>query len=382
MPNPTRIFAATLASAMLFALPAGPASAATYVYVSNGEDGDIGSYRLNPDGSLTPLARVSAGPRVGPLSVSPDKRFLVAATRAKPYTALTYAIHPGTGALELIGSAALADSLPYISHDRSGRFLLGASYGGNLVSVNLIVSDGRVADPVQVIPTARNAHAIIVDRTNHHVFVPHLGTDQVFQFTFDAEQGQLLANTPPLVQLQEHSGPRHLVVSSDNRFVYVLNELTGTVTTLALDAHTGLLSEVATVSALPSDTTLRPGAARVATGAAGSVQRDRSHDIWASDIHLTPNGDYLYTAERTGSSISILKVDSATGRLTYVDSVPTEKQPRGFAIDPAGRTMVVSGELSDMIASYAIHPTQGTLTLIGRYATGKGSNWVEMVSFE
>src|SRR6185295_8913349 len=126
----------------------------------------------------------------------------------------------------------------------TGRFLLGASYGANLVSVNPF-NEGRVGEPMQVIPTARNAHAIITDNTNRFVFVPHLGTDQVFQFLFDAKTGRLAANTPPVVQLKQGSGPRHLVVSSDNRFVYLLNELTATVTTLSLDAKTGLLSEVA-----------------------------------------------------------------------------------------------------------------------------------------
>ena len=97
-------------------------------------------------------------------------------------------------------------------------------------------SDGRVGEPLQVVPTARNAHAIVIDRSNRFVFVPHLGTDQVFQFVFDEQTGKLTANTPPVLQLKPNTGPRHLVVSQDNQFAYLLNELTGNVTTLALDA--------------------------------------------------------------------------------------------------------------------------------------------------
>ena len=89
-----------------------------------------------------------------------------------------------------------------------------------------------------MIPTARNAHSIITDNTNRFVFVPHLGTDQIFQFRFDVKTGRLTANTPPVLQLKAGTGPRHLVMSPDNRFVYLLNELTATVTTLALDAKT------------------------------------------------------------------------------------------------------------------------------------------------
>jgi 6-phosphogluconolactonase len=239
--------------------------------------------------------------------------------------------------------------------------------------VNPVGADGRVGEPLQVIPTARNAHSIIIDKTNKYVFVPHLGTDQVFQFVFDEKTGRLTSNTPPLVQLKAGSGPRHLVVSADNRFIYVLNELTATVTTFALDAKTGLLTEVSSTSSLAADSKLQPGAPRPSPG------RNVDNDIWASDLHLTPDGRFLFAAERTGSTINALRVDG--GKLTYVGSTPTEKQPRGFRIDPTGRYMVVSGEQSSTLSSYAIDASGG-LKLIGKYPTGKGSNWVEIVSFD
>src|SRR5262245_38727911 len=198
-----------------------PALAATFVYVSNAEDGEIGTYTLQPDGSLKGGQRVKAEKIVMLMAVSPDKRFLIAAVRSKPYQAYSYGIDPRSGALKLIGTGPLAESFPYISLDRSGRFLLGASYGANLVSVNSVGTDGRVGDPLQVIPTARNAHSIRTDNTNRFVFAPHLGTDQVFQFLFDEKSGRLTANTPPVLQLKQGTGPRHLIVSSDNRFAYV-----------------------------------------------------------------------------------------------------------------------------------------------------------------
>ncbi|HWM43698.1 MAG TPA: beta-propeller fold lactonase family protein, partial [Burkholderiales bacterium] len=323
-----------------------PAAAATFVYVSNAEDGDIGLYTLRVDGSLQPGQRFKAGPMVMPMSVSPDKRFLVAAVRAKPFSAYTYSIDRGTGALKQVGSGPLAESFPYLSFDRSGRYLLSASYGAHLVSVNPVNPDGTAGAPLQVIPTARNAHAIITDKTNRFAFVPHLGTDQVFQFQFDEKSGRLTANTPPVLQLKAGSGPRHLITSPDNRFVYLLNELTATVTTLAHE--NGLLKEVSSASALPPESKLGPGMPRPQQG------RDVSNDIWASDLHLTPNGRFLYAAERTGSTINGFTVDGASGKLTYVGSTPTEKQPRGFRIDPTGRFIVVAGEKSDTLSSYAI----------------------------
>ncbi|MBV9190773.1 MAG: beta-propeller fold lactonase family protein [Betaproteobacteria bacterium] len=347
--------------------------AATFVYVSNAEDGEIGVYTLQPDGSLVPGERFKAEKPVMPMTVSADKRLLIAAVRAKPFSAYTYAIDRNTGALKLVGTGPLAESFPYISLDRTNRYLLGASYGANLVSVNPVGKDGRVGEPQQVIPTARNAHSIRTDNTNRFVFVPHLGTDQVFQFHFDEKSGRLTANTPPVVQMKAGTGPRHLVVSADNKFVYVLGELVSTVTTFALDAKTGLLTEVSSVSALPADSKLQPGAPRPTPG------RNVDNDIWASDLHLTPNGRFLYTAERTDSMIHTLGVDSAIGKLSYLASTPTEKQPRGFAIDPTGRYMIVTGEQSPTISSYAIDGATGALRLIGKYPTGKAANWVEIV---
>jgi len=355
---------------------------ATYVYVSNAEDGDIGVYRLEGDGRLRPLARAAAVKPVMPLAVSPDRRFLYAAMRSKPFSVWAYAIE-SSGALEKRSTASLPDSYPYISTDRAGRFLFGASYGGNLVGVHPIEGGSRLGEALQVLPVGRNAHCIVVDHGNRYVFASMLGTDQVFQFLLDASTGRLAANTPPVVQLAAGTGPRHMVFSSDNRYLYVLSELLGTVTTLALDAASGLLSERGVESILPGDTPLRPGMPRLGVGAAATNQppRDTSNDIWASDLRITPDNRFLYAAERTGSTLAWLRVDATSGKLARLGSIPTEKQPRGFAIDPGGKYIVVSGEKSQTISVYAIG-SDGTPAFLDRYPTGKGANWVEIVARE
>ncbi|HVC64862.1 MAG TPA: lactonase family protein, partial [Candidatus Dormibacteraeota bacterium] len=107
-----KTFAGLASGIMLTALMtlAGAAQAATFVYVSNAEDGDIGTYTLLPDGNLVPGARVAAGKPVMPMSVSPDRRFLYAAVRSKPFAVVTYAIDRKTGALSKRSGAALAES--------------------------------------------------------------------------------------------------------------------------------------------------------------------------------------------------------------------------------------------------------------------------------
>jgi 6-phosphogluconolactonase len=360
-----------------------PALAATFVYVSNAEDGDIGAYRLLDSGELQPGARAKAASVVMPMAVSPDRKFLYAASRSKPFSVHVYSINAGTGVLTHLATSPLAESFPYISLDRTGRYLFGAGYGAALVSVNAVGADGRVsAEPLQVIPVGRNAHSIRVDESNKFAFVPTLGSDQVFEFTFDAKSGKLASNTPAVFLMKAGTGPRHFITSGDNKFVYVLSELLATVTTFALDAKSGLLTEVSSATGLPPGSKLVPGAPRGAVGVAGAPPRNTDNDIWAADIHMTPNGKFLYISERTSNTLAAFSVDGASGKLTYLSSTPTELQPRGFAIDLKGRYLVTSGEKSETISVYAIDQANGALKFLNKYPTGKGSNWVEIVSFD
>ncbi len=350
-----------------------------FVYVSNAEDGDIGSYRLTPDGGLQAVARTKVASLVGPMAVSPDRRHLYVAARSQPYSVHGFAIDPVSGTLAALTVAPLAASMPYITLDRSGRFLLAASYGAGVVSVNAVGEDGRVAAaPQQVIPVGRNAHSIRADASNRFVYVPCLGTDQIFQFVFDQKSGRLASNTPAIAPMNPMTGPRHFVTSHDNQFLYVLSELLATVTTFALDQNTGLLTEQGSACGLPPDSLLAPGAPR----GPGGPDRPRDNDIWAADIHLTPDGRFLYVSERTSSTLAAFAVDAESGTLRYLGSTPTENQPRGFAIDPNGKFLVACGEKSTAVSIYAIDQANGALRPLQKIEGGKGANWIEIVSFE
>jgi hypothetical protein len=219
----------------------------------------------------------------------------------------------------------------------------------------------------------RNAHSIRTDESNKFVFVCTLGSDEIFQFTFNSKTGHLASNTPAVFLTKPALGPRHFITSSDNKFVYVLSELTGTVTTFSLNSDTGLLTEVSSTSGLPPESKLAPGAPRGPVGAPGGPPpRNTDNDIWAADLHLTPNGKFLYMTERTSNSLATFSVDGASGKLIFLGSTPTENQPRGFAIDPKGRFLVVSGEKSDTISAYAIDEASGAVKLIGKYPAGTG----------
>lgn len=359
-------------------------AAATFVYVSNAADGDISTYRMLATGELRAGPRVPAAPVVMPMAVSPDKRFLYAAARSQPYRLFAYAIDREKGTLMPLGSSPLAESMAYISLDHGGRFLFAASYGADLVSVNALEADGRVSpEPLQVVPTGRNAHSIRVDGTNRFVFVPNLGNDQIMQFIFDGTTGRLAENKPAAVRVDGGTGPRHVVMSGDNRFVYVLSEFLAKVLVFSLDGRVGGLTQIGEAVGLPADSGLRPGSRRDPIAAGSTVAPpDTSRDIWTADIHLTPDGRFLYISERTTDTLAGFSVNQKTGLLTYLGSAATEKQPRGFAIDAKSQFLVATGEASDMVSVHAIDPGSGSLARLGRYPAGKGGNWVEIVSFD
>ncbi len=345
-------------------LMAGPASASTFVYVGNAESNEVYVLRLDrPSGDLTlvekvPIPGISKAGGSTPMAVSPDRRFLYVGTRGEPKIAAGFAIDPATGKLKHVASGPLADSMAYIATDRTGRFLLAASYPGHKLTVSRIEPPGTVQAPHQVVTDHPNAHSILADAGNRHVLALTLGNDRVNQFKFDAATGMLAPTTPPAVRLKEKAGPRHFAFHPNGKLVYVLGELDASVYVFDYDAATGQLKEKGVVSALPPGFSGKP---------------------WAADLHITPDGRYLYGSERTSSTLASFRVDPANGTLTPVGSVPTEKQPRGFAIDPLGQYLLAVGQVSHGMSSYRIDGASGKLTKLKEYPMGQNPNWVEII---
>ncbi|MDI4233525.1 beta-propeller fold lactonase family protein [Bradyrhizobium sp. 31Argb] len=363
-------------------------AAKTFVYVSNAQDGNIDAYTMDTStGSLTPIGKAEAGKLVMPMAVSPDKKHLYAVVRSQPPHVLTYSIDPAAGVITQKASAPLPDSMPYVSTDRTGRYLFTASYGGDKLAVSPIDENGLVeAEAIQVIPTGRNAHSILPDRSNKFVYAATLGANQVLQFTFDNNTGKLTPNVPAAVSPGPGHGPRHMALSPDNKNLYVLNELSGHVTQYAVDSGKGTLTLVESISSVPADAGLAWGTPQAPVGAAptpgSALPKDEKPKVWAADIQITPNGKFLYSTERTTSKIALFTVAPGTGRLAYVANFATEAQPRGIGIDPSGQYLVASGEKSDHLSVYKIDQSTGKLGEPSRYPVGSGANWVEIVDVQ
>ena len=340
----------------------------TFAYVGNADSNDISVFKMTESGEMSPVqtAAFKGVDKPGsstPLAITPDPRVLIAGVRSQPYQAVSFAIDPKTGQLSPAGNGPLADSMANIAVDRSGKFLFSASYGGNKVALNPLLANGVAGEPKQVIPTGLNAHAFLPSPDNRFVFATNLGSDQVLAFAFDATSGTLTPSDPPAHKVPEKSGPRHFVFHPGGKFVYLLHELNGDVAAFTYEARSGAWDEIQRTTALPE-------------GFGGKADQQP----WAADIHVTPDGRFVYASERTTSTLTAYKVDTASGKLTTIGSVPTEKQPRGFQIDPSGRYLAAVGELSNSMTVYAIDQSSGALAKLKSYPTGKKPNWVEFLT--
>jgi len=338
------------------------ANVKTAVYVSNADSGDIWVLHLDADrGELAPVQRMMVGGSVMPLALAPGHRHLYAVRRSDPLEVLSFSIDAQSGQLTRIGEAPLPHSMAYIATDRSGCFLFSASYGGHQIAVSPIDSRGVAKASTQVLPTPPNAHAIQADPSNRHVLAACLGGGVMLAFRFDASTGRL--DTHPFREFSPHPGasPRHFVFAKEGGRIYLLNELDASIDLLAFDASSGSLSTVQTISSLPS-------------GFDG--------EAWAADLHLTPDGRFLFSSERRSSTLAAFRIDAASGRLELVGHTPTEAQPRGFRITADGRFLLSAGQLSHRVSVHAIDARTGELQKRSDCAVGQNPNWIETVTLD
>jgi 6-phosphogluconolactonase len=248
----------------------------------------------------------------------------------------------------------------YLSLDRSGHYLFGASYFGNKISVNAINTDGEInPKPLSVTATGKNAHCIRTDLSNKFLFVSNLGSDVIVQCRFDETTGNIVPNEPSVAQTRKGAGPRHFVFHPNRRLLFCTNELDGTVSAYRLEAA-GTLTPLDSSSAMPPH--FQGGAPATA------------------DLHFTPDGRFLYVTERTSSTIAAFRVDGENGKLTLIESYPTETQPRGFNIDPGGKYLLVVGQKSNGLSICEIDQKDGTLRKLSHLDVGKNPNWVEIIA--
>jgi len=241
----------------------------------------------------------------------------------------------------------------HVSVDATGKFVFVANYQGGVAMVYRRMEDGSLEIAQQLNhegsgphPNQNESHTHMtkVSPDNNFLFVPDLGSDKIWSYRIDHENGRVSKNTQEFVSLAPGSGPRHMDFHPTKNIAYVINELNYTVSVMNYETDSGTLTEFQTISAIPSD-----------------------YSDWNSsaDIHVHPNGKFLYASNRGHNSIASFSIDEV-GKLTSLGFTSTEgATPRNFNIVPSGDLLFVANQDSDSITIFSIDYETGELKFTG-----------------
>ena len=307
-----------------------------YTFRSNQETGQsvmLDSFAMENPSYLTPSA---------------DGRYVYAVSEMEDSTASVMALQldKNSGKLEQLGvQPTLGGSPCYVA--TNGRCVLTANYSGGTMSVFPLRADGqleRIDSLFQGAATGPDAdrqreahvHCACFSPDGNYIFATDFSADRIQRFTVhpDEARPQALAET---VEVAPGSGPRHLTFSPNGHQAYLINELSGKV--VVFDYLNGQLYQKQVITA---DTLYARGSA---------------------DIHLSPDGRYLYASNRLkGDGLAIFAVHPEDGTLAKVGYQPTGIHPRNFSITPNGRYLLVACRDSYMIQVFLRNEETGLLT--------------------
>lgn len=299
------------------------------------------------------------------LAIDPKGRFLFAVNETMEFngelsgSVSSFAIDKNTGDLKFINKVASLGGAPcHITVSGDGNFVLVANYMGGNVAVFPIDSTGKLSSatstqqhsgsgPQKDRQEAAHAHSIILSPDDKFVFVSDLGIDKIVIYAFDAKTGKLSPNKYQLhYSTEAGAGPRHFKFHPNGRFAVVLNELNMTVSSLAYDGTVGTLKPTHTVSTLAEDF---------------------KGENTCADIHFSPDGRFVYASNRGHDSIAVFSFDGSNGHMSGVEIVATGgKTPRNFAIDPSGNFLLVGNQNSDSIVVFSVDRATGRLRNTGK----------------
>jgi len=251
----------------------------------------------------------------------------------------------------------------YLTITENADTLLLANYGsGNIASYpitenSLILAASYVNQHLGEGPNkerqeAAHAHSIVINNDSSLALAADLGTDQLY--AYKVLENSTLEYTSSIT-MPAGSGPRHIAFHCDNQHAFVVNELSNQISVLTFNKNMQLLTVIEHHSTLP-DTALIRG------------------ESWAGDIHITPNGRFVYVSNRGDDSIAIFeflpslaKLNQPMLKLVGFEATLGEF-PRGFVIDSSGQYLLVANQNSDNIVSFAINQHTGALSKIAEIA--------------
>lgn len=311
-------------------------------------------------GTMQPLQAVQNDKSPSFLALHPSGRFLYSVNEGaeKHGGVSAYAVDQATGKLTYLNSQPSLGGGPcHISLHPTGQLAFVSNYGGGNLTVLPIESDGKLAPPSDTAqhtgsgPNTKrqdkaHAHSATPAPGGRAVYVADLGTDKLHTYEIDAKSRKVNPGQPAYVSLTPGAGPRHVAIHPNGKFLYVVEELTSSVSVFSRDAKTGALTTVQKgVKTLPADFTGQNTSA---------------------DIHIDPSGKFLYQSNRGHNALAIFSI-GADGKLTKVGDQPTMgKTPRNFMIHPSGEFVLVAHQDSDNITIFRRNQQTGLLTYTGQ----------------
>jgi 6-phosphogluconolactonase len=336
----------------------------TYTQGSPASQGSNGIYvyRFNAaTGDATPVSTIMTD-NPSYLAIAPGGRFLYSVNEThgtEPGGVSAFSFDKATGKLTFIDKQASGGEDPcYISVDAGRKWALVANYSGGNFSALPIGADGSLhplteliqhtgTGPVKDRQEKAHVHSTILTPDGRYLVVADLGMDQLSILRFDpaAAKTPLTNAADPIVKIQPGYGPRHTAFCPGKPYAYNINELSGMVD--AFHYSNGKFTLLQAISSHPAGY----------TGAIGSA-----------DIHVSPDGKFLYASNRgDANSIAIFSIDAATGRLTWKGVVPTGgKTPRNFLIDPTGHWLLAANQNGSNVVIFKIDNQTGMLTSTGK----------------
>lgn len=328
-------------------------------YTNAGKSEGIYVYRLNMStGELNHFKTIKGVVDPSYLALDRKRRFLYAVNEVSKFegqpsgAVSSFAIDRNSGDLTYLNQKATKGASPcYIAQDRTSRFVLVANYESGNASVLPIKADGTLGEAVSVVQHSGSsinrdrqlgphAHCILMDKANRYAFAVDLGIDKIVVYRFNEKDGSLINHGA--VATKPGSGPRHLTFHPNDRFAYVINELDSTMAAYTYDSKRGVLNPHQTISTLP---------------------QDFSGESFCADVHVSPNGKFLYGSNRGHNSIVVFAIDPKSGQLTLVEHVSTGGNwPRNFVIDPTGTYLLAANQRSDSVVTFRLNASTGRLT--------------------
>lgn len=345
-------------------------SNSSLVLIANAGSASISAFRLH-NGSLERLAVTEGIIGCSTFAVDSARDLVYAGVKGggdgEPAGILTLRMNRETGALTPFSRTDLPEGgMNYLALTKNGAGVLGASYGGGY-GITCEITEGVVGPPVSRIEFA-NLHSVLPSLDGRFAYFVSLGDDLIAQYAL-AEDLQLDPLNPPTVAAPTGSGPRHVAFNRAQDAVYVLTEFSAEVLHFARDTQSGTLELVGTANAFDETTVL--------TRSRFGADPRAEHLIWAADIHFGADDRYLWSSERSESTLGALAVAADGSLLAPTQFVKTEPQPRGFAISPDGAYLVAAGEGSTTVSLYSVDGDR--LELLQQAETGDGANWVRFV---